>query len=76
VTPQGGQVQLYSFADYGRLWTRSPSVGTPAQVEAASVGSGVRIGYRDYFNIDLQAAKGVEGPRPSWRFFFAVTAKY
>jgi len=30
----------------------------------------------DYFNIDLQAAKGVEGPRPSWRFFFAVTAKY
>ena len=76
VTPQGGQVQLYSFADYGRLWTRSPSVGTPAQVEDASVGSGVRIGYRDYFNIDLQAAKGLEGPRPSWRFFFAVTAKY
>lgn len=76
VTPQGGYVQLYSFADYGRLWTRSPSVGTPAQVEAASLGGGVRMGYRDYFNVDLQAAKGVEGPRPGWRFFFAVMARY
>jgi hemolysin activation/secretion protein len=37
VTPQGGQVQLYGFADYGRLWIRSPSIGTPAQVEAASL---------------------------------------
>jgi hemolysin activation/secretion protein len=76
VTPQGGQVQLYSFTDWGRLWTRSAAVGTPAQVEAASVGGGVRMGYRDYFNIDLQAAKGVDGPRPGWRAFFAVTAKY
>lgn len=74
--PQGGQVQLYSFADYGRLWTRSPSVGTPAQVEAASVGVGIRFGYRDYINVDLQAAKGVEASLRDWRFFFAVTARY
>lgn len=76
VVPQGGQVQLYSFTDWGRLWTRSAAVGTPAQVEAASVGGGVRMGYRDYFNVDLQAAKGIEGPRDGWRFFFAVTARY
>jgi hemolysin activation/secretion protein len=76
LVPQGGQVQLYSYSDWGRLWTRSAAVGTPAQVEAASVGAGVRLGYRDYFNVDLQVAKGVEGPPRSWRFFFAVTAKY
>jgi hemolysin activation/secretion protein len=76
VSPQGGLVQLYSFTDWGRLWTRSAAVGTPAQVEAASLGGGVRLGYRDYFNVDLQAAKGVDGPRHGWRFFFAVTARY
>lgn len=76
VVPQGGQVQLYSFADYGHLWTQSPAVGTPTQIEAASVGAGVRIGYRDYFNVDVQAAKGVEGPRPGWRVFFALTGRY
>jgi hemolysin activation/secretion protein len=75
VTPQGGQVQLYSFADYGHLWTRSPSIGTPAKVEAASVGGGARLWYRDYINVDLQAAKGIEALR-GWRFFFAVTARY
>jgi hemolysin activation/secretion protein len=75
LVPQGGLVQLYSFTDYGRLWTRSPSVGTVGQAEAASVGGGVRFGFRDYINVDLQAAKGVEVPR-DWRFFVAITAKY
>ena len=76
VVPQGGQVQLYGFTDWGRLWTLSPAVGSLAQVEAASIGGGVRIGYRDYINVDLQAAKGIEGPLNDWRFFFSVTAKY
>jgi hemolysin activation/secretion protein len=75
VTPQGGQVQLYSFADYGHLRTRSPSIGTPPQIEAASVGGGARLWYRDYINVDVQAAKGIEALR-GWRFFFAVTARY
>jgi hemolysin activation/secretion protein len=74
--PQSGPVQLYTFSDWGRLWTQSPAVGTPAQVEAASLGGGLRFGYRDYLNVDLQAAKGIEGPRNDWRFFFAVTGKY
>ncbi|TQF27432.1 hypothetical protein UNPF46_30680 [Bradyrhizobium sp. UNPF46] len=76
VVPQGGLVQLYSYADWGRLWTYLPSAGTPAQVEAASLGGGIRINYRDYINLDLQGAKGVEGPRNGWRAFFAVTARY
>jgi hemolysin activation/secretion protein len=72
---QVSQLQLYGFSDWGRLWTQSPGVGTPAQVEAASLGGGVRFGYRDYINVDLQAAKGIEGLN-DWRFFFAVTARY
>jgi hemolysin activation/secretion protein len=78
VSPQGGQLQLYGFTDWGKLWTRAAAVGTPAQVEAASIGGGVRFGYRDYINVDLQAAKWVEGPGPynNWRFFFSVTARY
>jgi hemolysin activation/secretion protein len=76
VTPQGGLVQLYSFIDWGRLWTYLPSASTPPQVEASSVGGGVRISYRDYINFDLQAAKGIEASLRGWRFFFAVTARY
>lgn len=76
LVPQGGLVQLYSYTDWGRLWTYLPSAGTPPQVEAASVGGGVRISYRDYINFDLQAAKGIEALLRGWRFFFAVTARY
>lgn len=73
--PQG-RLQLYGFADWGRLWTQLPAVGTPAQVEAASLGGGIRFGFSNYLDVDLQGAKGLEGPRNDWRFFFAVTARY
>jgi hemolysin activation/secretion protein len=69
------QFQLYGFADYGKLWTRDAAVGTPASPEAASAGAGVRLGWQN-FSADLQASKGIEGPRNDWRFFFVVAAKY
>ena len=69
------QLQLYSFADYGKVWTRSPAVGTPASADGTSVGAGLRLGWQ-YFNADLQAAKAVAGPRDDWRFFFIAAAKY
>jgi hemolysin activation/secretion protein len=69
-------LQLYGFTDYGKLYTRSPAVGTPANVEAASAGAGLRLGYQSYVSVDLQAAKGIEGPRDDWRFFFIAAAKY
>jgi hemolysin activation/secretion protein len=72
----GSQAQLYGFADWGQLKTRSPAFGTPGVIEAASLGAGVRLGYWDYAKLDLQAAKGVQGPREDWRFFFALTSKY
>ena len=70
------KAQLYGFVDYGDLFTRDASAGTVANVEAASVGGGLRVGVFDKLNADLQAAKGVEGPRDDWRFFFTVAAHY
>lgn len=69
------QAQLYAFSDYGKLWTRAAALGTPAEVEAASVGAGVRLGWA-YFNADLSVAKAIEGPRDNWRFFFILAARY
>lgn len=69
------QFQLYGFSDYGKLWTRAAAIGTPAVVEAASAGAGLRLAWQN-FSADVQAAKGIEGPRNDWRFFFVVAAKY
>jgi hemolysin activation/secretion protein len=74
--PQMSLLQLYGFSDYGNLFTRSASAGTPTTVNAASIGTGVRLGWLTYLNTDLQVAKAVEGPRDDWRFFFAVNARY
>lgn len=73
---QSGRLQLYAYSDYGRLWTQSPAFGTAAQVEAASLGGGIRFGYNSYADVDLQGAKSIEGPSYGWRFFFAVTTRY
>lgn len=68
--------QLYGFLDKGTVYTISPAVGTASSVTAASVGSGVRLGWGNQVNVDLSAAKAVEGPRNDWRFFFITTARY
>jgi hemolysin activation/secretion protein len=71
-------VQWYGFADVGRLYRLSTSpVGTgSAQVTAASAGAGVRLGWENYFNVDLSLAKAIEGPRDVWRFFFITSMRY
>ncbi len=68
--------QLYAFADFGVVHTRAAAVGTDPNVEAASIGAGLRLGWDKYFNTDLSVAKAIEGPRDDWRFFFIATAKY
>jgi hemolysin activation/secretion protein len=76
------QFQLYGFADRGWLHNIAPQPGTPANVDAASVGGGIRLGLQSPFSTfgslaaDLSAAKGIEGPRDDWRFFFIVTGRY
>ena len=79
--PTVSQVQLYAFADYGRLWLLTTGVdalgiGTPGNFEAASAGAGVRLGFWDNVSADLSVAKAIHGPRDDTRFFMILGAKY
>jgi hemolysin activation/secretion protein len=69
------QAQLYGYADWGTLHNLAPDVGTPRNMNAASAGGGLRLGWLNMFTADLSAAKAVEGPRNDWRFFFVLSAK-
>jgi hemolysin activation/secretion protein len=69
------QAQLYGFTDWGTLHNLAPDVGTPRNINAASAGGGLRLGWLNMFTADLSAAKAVEGPRNDWRFFFVLSAK-
>jgi hemolysin activation/secretion protein len=68
--------QLYTFTDYGQLYTRDASLGTPTVQNAASVGGGIRLGWLNHVDADLSVAKAIEGPRNDERFFFILTARY
>jgi hemolysin activation/secretion protein len=76
------QTQLYAFADGGWFHNIAPVAGTPENMHAASVGGGIRLGWQsalsEYggFSTDLSVAKGVDGPRDDWRFFFIVSARH
>jgi len=75
------QMQVYAFADRGWLHNLAPAAGTPANFDAASVGGGIRFGWQPPFapyggfSTDLSVAKGIDGPRDDWRFFFIVTGR-
>jgi hemolysin activation/secretion protein len=73
---QISQAQFYGFTDWGHLTTLDAAVGTPANVDAASAGAGVRFGLFNHFDTDFSVAKAIEGPRDDWRFFFIVAARY
>jgi hemolysin activation/secretion protein len=68
-------VQLYGYTDKGQRYNRDAVVGTAATVTGASAGGGVRLGWQNHFNVDVSAAKAIEGPRDDWRFFFIATAR-
>jgi hemolysin activation/secretion protein len=70
------KVQLYGFADYGEVYTKSPAAFTPASADAASAGVGVRADWKNIVSADLSAAKAIEGPRDDWRFFFILAARH
>src|SRR5262245_343314 len=75
------QAQLYAYADRGWLHNLAPALGTPANLDAASVGGGIRLGWKPPFapyggfSTDLSVAKAIDGPRNDWRFFFIVTGR-
>ena len=67
-------VQFYGYTDYGDLYTRDASAGTPRVQKAASVGGGIRLDWFDHVDADLSVAKAIEGPRNDTRFFFILSA--
>ena len=71
-------VQFYGFTDKGKLYRLSTgSVGTDAATfEGASAGGGIRLGWNNNLNVDLSAAKAIQGPRNGWRFFFITAVRY
>ncbi len=73
--PQSPDAQFYAFADVGQVFTIVPAVGT-AETTAASAGGGVRLRWQNFVMVDVSAAKGIEGPRDDWRFFFISTVRY
>ena len=64
------------YADRGWLHNLAPVAVTPANVDGASVGGGLRLGLQPGLTVDLSAAKGVAGIRDDWRFFFITTGRY
>ncbi|MGH6742013.1 MAG: ShlB/FhaC/HecB family hemolysin secretion/activation protein, partial [Bradyrhizobium sp.] len=53
--------QVYGFGDFGRLYTREASIGTPAVQRAASVGCGIRVSVLSHVDADLTVARAIEG---------------
>ena len=81
VAPAFDQIQLYAFADYGRLWllvpaSNDPSVGLGGNFSAASAGVGMRVGAMNLWTADLSVAKAIHGIREDTRFFLVLGAKY
>lgn len=68
--------QLYGFADRGFLHNIAPVPGSPVDVDAASVGGGLRLGWQNAFTADVSLAKAVQGPQEGWRVFFIVAGRY
>ena len=71
-------VQIYGFTDKAELYRLSTgAVGTAAATfTGASAGGGIRLGWTNNVNVDLSAAKAIQGPRNDWRFFFVTAARY
>jgi hemolysin activation/secretion protein len=69
------RAQLYTFSDFGQLYTRDAiAEGAPQVQKAASIGSGIRLGWLNNVDADLSVAKAVQGPRNDERFFFILSA--
>jgi hemolysin activation/secretion protein len=81
---------LYGYADHGWLHNIAPVPGTLRNVDAASLGAGLRLGWLNSLSVDLSFAQAVQGygltgtqpvpgqvvaANPIRRFFFIITGK-
>jgi len=85
------QLQLYGFFDHGWLHNLAPVVGTLTNVDAASVGAGLRLGWLNSVTADLSVTRVVrkqvlsvvqalqqgqnDGLPPDNRFFVILTGR-
>ena len=85
------QAQLYAYADHGWLHNIAPVLGTFRDVDAASLGAGLRLGWLNALAADLSIAQVAQGQNLSGtnnvpvsqpvgigkvtRFFFILSAK-
>ena len=74
------KLQAYAFADYGSIWNIDAPLGTAAQDDAASVGAGLRFGWKS-FDADIQAAYQIKKPNSDATsdrlgVFFDLTARF
>jgi len=84
------QAQLYAFVDHGWLHNIAPVPGTLRNVNAASAGAGIRLGWFNSLTADLSVATAIQGydltgtqpvpgqfvgANPRTRFFFIVTGR-
>ncbi len=74
--------QLFAFIDWGKVWQKEKDAD-PAYDQAASFGFGLRFNLGKYVSGEVEAAKPFINENPtlgtknrSWRFFFALTARY
>ncbi len=83
--------QLYGFWDHGWLHNNAPDLGTIKEVDAASIGAGLRLGWLTYLTADVTVARIIQGGGLTGtqaapvqaqtqgphgtRFFFILTAK-
>src|SRR5262249_23535730 len=83
--------QLYAYADHGWLHNIAPVLGTFRDVDAASLGAGLRLGWLNALAADLSIAQVAQGQNLSGtnnvpvsqpvgigkvtRFFFILSAK-
>jgi hemolysin activation/secretion protein len=85
------QLQLYGFFDHGWLHNLAPVLGTPTNVDAASMGAGLRLGWLNSVTADLTVTRVVkkqplsvaqaiqqgvnDGLPPDNRFFVILTGR-
>jgi hemolysin activation/secretion protein len=55
------QAQLYAFWDHGHLHNKAPDLGTFTDVDAASIGAGLRLGWLTYLTADFTVARVMQG---------------
>ncbi|WP_181182242.1 MULTISPECIES: ShlB/FhaC/HecB family hemolysin secretion/activation protein [unclassified Mesorhizobium] len=69
--------QLYNFVDFGTVHRIEPAAGEGRNDEGASAGVGLRANLMNHLNVDVSAAKPIEGrDDDDWRFFLALNTRF